>query len=450
MTRKIVSGVALGALLMLVANLPLAVAQEPPQLAGTPHMLNLAHVWNYDIPYTGTDLEFFTSTVPQRDYTTGELILDEEGNPIPVVKDFAVMGSYGGGAYVFDITDPMAPQLARNIPCNQTQNDVQLKKFGDRWLLALARDGGSNPCVNTKYIGSTNGGIAVFDVTDPYDFVKLYSVRTVGGAHNFTFHPTKPFGWVSTGDLPGALNHIPIIDFTDPDNPKLAADVTGVLGGPHDIAFSRDGDRAYVASENNWSIWDSSNPAAPTMLSRLPNAGTYAHGFDPTPDRKYALGTNESLALGGFFTSGTEVCPGEGITIFDTSNESAPVPVGEFEAPVIGTNASSGAACTGHVGEIGGPTGRVMVTGWYSGGARVIDFSNPSLPTEVGHAVMAGANVWTANFYKGPYIYVGDELRGFDVFKWTGGPVAPWESASEPAPDGGSDTSWFEHNLAAR
>ena len=36
----------------------------------------------------------------------------------------------------------------------------------------------------------------------------------------------------------------------------LAADVTGVLGGPHDIAFSVDGNRAYVASENNWSIWD--------------------------------------------------------------------------------------------------------------------------------------------------------------------------------------------------
>lgn len=406
-------------------------AQEPPKLAGEQSLMNFEHVWNHQTTGTpadghATDLEFYSPTIPLRD-EAGQIVLDEEGNPVMVERDFAVMGSYQGGAWVYDITDPEAPELVTNIVCNQTQNDVQIKRFGDRWILALARDGSGNPCVTDQLFGQAGtAGIALFDISDPYEVDRLYSFRTAGGAHNFTFHPTEPYGWVSTGDLPGLQNHIPIIDFTDVDSPSLAADIPN-LGGPHDIAFSVDGTRAYVASENNWKIYDSTNPAAPTLITEFPNVGTYAHGFDPTPDKSLAIGTNESLALGGFFVGGTAVCPGEGMTFFDLSDESQPVPVGQFFAPVVG-NPGDSRACTGHVGEIA-PNGHVTVTGWYTGGARVIDFSNPSLPTEIGHAVMGDAEVWTANFYKGPYLYTADQRRGFDVFRWTGGPVAPWEDA---------------------
>ncbi|HEX9891709.1 MAG TPA: hypothetical protein VGB28_06560 [Actinomycetota bacterium] len=401
---------------------------------GDPSMLNLAHVYTFDTgggptdpTGKGTDVEFYTSTVPLRDYTTGELILDEEGNQILVDKDFAIMGSYGGGGWVFDITDPENVQFVRNIPCNQTQNDVQLKKFEERWILALARDGGSNPCnTGVPNKGSGGAGIAVFDVTDPYAFTRIYNFRNTGGAHNFTFHPTKPYGWVSTGDLPGALNHIPIINFTDVDNPTLAADIQ-VEGGPHDISFSADGLRAYVASENNARIYDVSNPAAPVLISRTPNAGTYSHGFDPTPDRSMAVVTNESLALGGFFAGGSTVCPGEGLTFFDIegSNEATPIPVGEYLPTGFAGRAPDNRACTGHVGRIA-PNSHVLSTGWYIGGVRVVDFANPSLPTEVAHAVMPGTEVWAAKMYKGPYIYSADMRRGFDVYKWSGTGTAPW------------------------
>ena len=425
----------------VLALVPGAQAQEPPKLAGEQSLLNFEHVKNLQTTGTpaeghATDLEFYSPTIPLRD-EDGNKLLDAEGNEILVQRDFAVMGSYpqgsGGGAWIYDITDPEDAFLVTNLKCIQSQNDVQIKRFGDRWILALAKDGSGNPCaVGSGVVHKGAGGqagIAVFDISDPYEIDQLYTFRTVGGAHNFTFHPTKPFGWVSTGDLPGLQNHIPIIDFTDLENPVLAADEPTV-GGPHDIAFSVDGDRAFIANENNWRIYDSTDPKAPVPLSMLPNAGTYAHGFDPTPDLRYAIGTNESLALGGFFAPG--VCPGEGLTIFDISDQANPVPVGEFEAPVVG-NPNSARACTGHVGEIA-PNGRVMVTGWYAGGARVIDFSTPSAPREIGHAVMGDAEVWTANFYKGPYLYTADQRRGFDIFRWTAGPVAPWQESFTPSP----------------
>jgi hypothetical protein len=429
---------------------PTAIVEGAP---GDPEMVNFEHVFNFNfqnhLPRNandqGTDIEFFTSTVPLRDYQEGGLFIDENGEylipgeePILAERDFAIVGSYDRGGFVFDITDPEEPQFVRLIPCNQQQNDVQLKLFDERWILALARDGGTTPCVSTgKNIGGPNGGIAVFDVTDPFEFEPLYNVRVVGGAHNFTFHPTKPFGWVSTGDLPGAANlntpgsnHILIIDFTDVDNPVIAADIEVSAGGPHDITFSQDGQRAFVANENHGEIYDVTSPAAPELIGVTPNVGTYSHGFDPNPDRSIAVQTNESLALGGFFASGTGVCPGEGLIFHDVSgaNEEAPVPLGYFLAEDLQGKTPDHRACTGHVGKVGND---VLTTGWYIGGVRVVDFSDPSAPTEIGRAVMPGTEVWSAKFHKGPYVFTGDLGRGFDVFRWTGSSPAPWEEPEE-------------------
>jgi uncharacterized repeat protein (TIGR01451 family) len=433
---------AAAAVLVLVTALLVGASSEREDAeAAVPEFNNLSFIFQFLPPSPpaqatrrGSDHEFYTALVPKRNYATGQL-LDEAGNPLPtgsppvmVVRDFAVMGSYGGGAWILDITDPEAVQFVSNVPCNQTQNDVQIKQFGDRWVLALTRDGAASPCIASPVFGPNNGGIAVFDITDPYAFQPMYSFRNTGGAHNFTFHPHKPYGWVSTGDLPGGANHIPVVDFSNVDNPTLVADPAS-LGGPHDILFSTDGLRAFVASENNHRIYDTTNPAAPSVVFQglTPNTGTYAHGLDPNPQRSIMVATNESLLLGGFFASGTSVCPGEGLTFYNIAgaNETAPVPLGEFVIDMRGPSVGDGRACTGHVGKVA-PNGRAMTLGWYRGGVRVVDFSNPSTPTEVGKAVLDGTEVWAAKFYKGPYVYASDTRLGFLVFKWTGATPAPW------------------------
>jgi hypothetical protein len=154
--------------------------------------------------------------------------------------------------------------------------------------------------------------------------------------------------------------------------------------------------------------------------------GTYAHSLDVTPDGKYLVGVEESLALGGFFVGGTTVCPGEGLVFYaiDGELERAPAPVGHYLADVAG-HGPDGRACTAHQGSIA-PNSHVMVLGWYIGGVRVVDFSVPAAPRELGHAMMADGEAWTAKFFKGPYVYTGDVTRGFDVFRWSGTDAAPW------------------------
>ena len=398
-------------------------SSPPRQAAAVPgdsELVNFEHLANF--PSEGaaasgqaSDLEFYT--------TNG--------------RDYAVMGSYDGGAYIFDITDPENTTFVTNIPCNQRQNDVQIKQFGSRWILALTRDGsaaGDVPCVATSAGGSaTGGGIAVFDITDPRAFQPMYHFRVSSGAHNFTFHPTKPFGYISVGDIagvsgPGYRTVVPIIDFTNVDAPVLVQELPLGNGSPHDITFSADGLRAFVANENNYRIFDTTDPAAPVSITSgpIPNEGTYAHGFDPTPDRKLAVATNESLALGGFFAPSSGVCPGEGLTFYgiEGNDEQDPVRLGTFLADVTGpVPPGNDRVCTGHVGKVGN---EAMTLGWYIGGVRAVDFSDPSAPVEIGSAVMPGAEVWSAKWYKGPYVYASDHRRGFDVFRWTGEQPPPW------------------------
>jgi hypothetical protein len=587
--RRSIGVAAAGALLVgALVGVPGAVAQEP-STPGETELVNLEHVFNFNPmqhdpgvppdPAVGSDLEFFSHTVPLRDYETGAFV-DEEGNPLPArgkpvlaERDFAVVGSFQRGGYVYDITDPDDPQFVTQVTCRQPRNDVGIKKFTDpktgetRVVLALTQQTG-NPCgddgggvgvrvnspndlagfstgtqwvgtapvtgqtadlvyagtgctpvqylgVNVQgkialvdrfmnadgvqdcptftfkqkmeaaeqagaiglvqvrnddvraagnaidsgipgmelinsdgapirsavvdgrtvnvtltdgpsgipLLGSGSGGIGVFDITDPFEWRPMYRFRTgFGGVHNFVFHPRKPFGYVSNGALPGGINRLPIIDFTDLDNPVLLPGPV-TEGGPHDAEFSLDGDRVYVASENNYRIYDTTDPADPVLISRTPNVGSYAHGVFPDSDLELMVTNNESLVLGGFFAPG--VCPGEGLASYDIAgdNENQPIgPLGYYVPNVVG---DSPRPCTSHFGRFA-PGTKVMSIGWYIAGARVVDWSNPSNPVEVAGAVMPEMNTWAAKFYKGPYVYAGDLGRGFDVFRWSGEGPAPW------------------------
>ena len=379
----------------------------------------LTHVKHFPMPKIpegagadqGTDIEFYSPMVARR---------LPNGKPAPggpkERRDFAIVGAYDRGAFIYDITDPENTRFVRQIVCAQRQNDIQIKQFGQRWVVMLSNDRSGTLCAGEKNIGPAGerGGAAVFDVTDPYAPKAMYNLRVVDGVHNWTWHPTAPIGWVSTGDLPGGIDHLPVYDFTDVDNPRLVSD-KGTEGGPHDITFSADGKTGYVASENNVRVYDTTDPKDPRLTFRGPTIASYVHGADPTPDGKTLLVTDESLVLGGFFAARTAVCPGGGITLFDTRTPGVLRPLSYLVADIQGQSPDH-RACTAHVGRFT-PDSKHYVTGWYLGGVRLFDISNPSSPREVGHAMMPGSEVWSAKFHKGQYVYTGDLGRGFDVYR---------------------------------
>ncbi len=632
--RRRRTAVLVGALVVVMGLLAIATMAGANHVttAGDPELFNLEHVYNFNPgdhedrgglgSTVGSDVEMFSHSVPLRNYETGQLV-DAAGNPVtePVYaeRDFAVMGSYDRGGYIFDITDPENPEFVNVAPCRQPRNDVGVRKFfdpvtgQDRVVLALSQQtgtpcpnldtaGGGDPAgvqinsgpnagdvydavqwgdtaplanqtANFRYAGTGcsdaqyaannggdplafqgkiaivtmridratgvedcptftffqkvraaenagaigfvqvdeddiprtgvtavtaaipgveisnseglpivdqlldgttvnatltpgtptvaifgnaagSGGIGVFDITDPYNPGAMYRVMTTAdGVHNFIFHPTAPFGYVSPGELPGGIQDMPIIDFTNLDAPtiKEGLDTPQTLGGIHDMELSITGDRIYAASENNYHILDNTDPGNPMVVTNVestplnpptvPTSGSYAHGAYPDSAKEIMLGQVESIVAGGFLAPGT--CPGEGLAAYDISgafvpgaNEVTPVgPIGVYNPPVVGDPAPR--FCTSHFGRFV-PDTKIFSLGWYVAGVRIVDFSDPFFPEEIATAVMADndgtSNTWAAKIFKG-YVYAGDMERGFDVFKWAGEGDPPWENKPPVAND---------------
>lgn len=420
-------------------------AFEAPAIGET-DLFNLELVGNHDFrqdngqdvdQLQGTDLEFY----------------EAEG------RDYAVVGERGGGFGIFDITDPENFFLTAYQTCAQPRNDVGIGQWTDatgtlRTVVALSRHGAPCQEVADKALtsggdtGNGPGGFSLFDVTDPTDPEPIAAVQVgVNGAHNLVFHPSELIVYVWNGELVTDFSSIQIVDLrpwadsgdTDDIVPFVGPET---LGSVHDGELSPDGSMLYVASGDNYEIFDNSDPLAPVRLGAyVPNIGTYAHGYFPTPDGTISITNNESLAIGGFFADNSAVCPGEGIAFYDTSDPANVIgPLSAYVPPVQGsilpTTGNDPRACTSHFGRVA-PNGQVMTIGWYILGARVIDFSDPTLPVEVAAATISrgddemgddrGTEAWAAKTHKGPYLYVGDQERGFDVFKWTPDCPAPWE-----------------------
>lgn len=108
-----------GLLAVTVALAPTTALGQQGAAPGDPELHNLEHVFNFDTEahdtldnpdaHRGTDLEFVT--IKRRDY--------------------AVMGSSGRGAYIFDVTDPENVEFVTRVTCRQDRNDVGIKKFVD-------------------------------------------------------------------------------------------------------------------------------------------------------------------------------------------------------------------------------------------------------------------------------------------------------------------------------
>jgi hypothetical protein len=353
------------------------------------------------------------------------------------------------GLRVVDVTNPAKPVVAGFLPCNSSQDDVQVQGH----LAFLAVDFNARADVDDRSDCWTQLDVPPATGVVVVDLANVRKPRAVGfmpvktGAHNTTVHPTKPLLYVSESESAapsatyGSKMPVYVVDFSNPRKPKLATTFNvGPGDSPHDITFNAKGTRAYVASGFGGVtvILDTTNPLEPRVISRIVDpAINFAHQADPTPDGHYLLITDE---LAG--AEGNMYCPGGGIHVWDVSNEAVPVKVGAYFIPDTFPSADPGPRpnpvgtgpqifrCTAHVMRIA-PDGRTLVMGWYSQGVQVLDLSG--LPgASVGVAgrdggvgikrlaawTMDGVDAWSAKIDDRGYVYTGDTGRGMDVLRF--------------------------------
>jgi len=271
------------------------------------------------------------------------------------------------------------------------------------------------------------------------------------GSHNQTVHPSGRYLYNSNSDLmTSVLPAIEIIDISDIAHPKPAGELAlqsfpGLGTEAHDITFSRDGRRAYVAALSHGEILDTSDPLKPKSIGTIvdPSLNVW-HQAEAVTITDPTLGKRDFLIAEDEFASaeGTAQCPNGGVHVYDITgdNVSHPVPVGAFnidEAGIAPGNDPENAyvaRCTAHVFQIDHKT-NLMTMGWYNAGVRIIDLTG-LVGVAVGKQGIAGmrqigwykfpdSDTWaaktTATDRKGYWVFANDKRRAFDVYRFTPG-----------------------------
>ena len=398
----------------IAAPVPVAFPEEAGKqgapASGTGVDLTPVSNWSYK---GGTDLEFVT--IKKRDYA--------------VAPSETVSGGVGA-LRIFDLTaNPAKPKLVGFLPCDVTQNDVQI----DGTTVFMGVDGGTSgdaDCFARLGIEPALGVLAV-DISNPAKPTPKGFAPIAYGAHNTTLHPSGDYLYVSDSELTPKQNDAPgsqlgRINVLDVRNLKAMKEVftlplpTGLSS--HDIDFNAKGDRAYSAAITQTLILDTTKPAEPSILTTiLDPAINISHGADLTPDETHLYVTDEQAGA-----AANGVCNVGGVHVYDITNELVPVKTGFYAfSPVNSlTSTLTGVTftCTAHVLDYG-PTGKTFSNAGYAAGVRIVDItSRVGLPSEVASFTPVDADTWSAKQYKNPkYLYANDLNRGFDVYEYVEG-----------------------------
>jgi hypothetical protein len=402
----------------------------------------------------GSDIEFATVEV--------------DGEPVRLALAGTIdLGGPNGGLQIYDLTDETDPQLISVWDCRVSQGDIQVfTREVDgvtRTYVAYGADYSVNKdstrVTDAEAMGLDMGnaqGAYFADITDPYNPRTVGFVNIGTGSHNTTIHPSGDYLYNSANGIGASIGQLDYVDISDLANPVKLGRLSLETGlENHDITFSADGSRAYVAAINQSLILDTTDPAAPSILSRIVNASaTIHHQADPVTLTHPVLGERTYLVITDEFggAAGNAVCPGGGLIIYDITGELelAPVFVGAWFIPQAEVNQGDGRgslgilpACTSHVLRFH-PDAGIMTIGWYSAGVRVVDISDligasvgiiPGLGdtgsltgqgmAEIGYFTFDDSNSWAV---KTPEIredgsfmmYSNDLQRGLDTFEFAG------------------------------
>ena len=444
--------------LLIACTALLALVPAAPSLAAAAHSPNMSHVMN--VPYDarngtakngGTDIEF----------------AEQNG------RQYAFAGSYRNGMQIFDITNPARTKRVGLYDCGITQGDVQLFRDGRRLYATYTSDtvnDGTSPCNQEaealgyemqKPDGAGKNGTFIVDVTNPKQPRTVSFIEVKQGSHNMTVHPGGDYMYNSNSDLITSIQPaIEIIDISNPAAPRHAGELAltplpGLGTESHDITFSDDGTRAYSAALSHGVIIDTTNPAAPTIVSEWDDETINVwHQADPVTigGRDFVIAEDEYAGA-----AGGPHCPSGGVHVYEVTGalEEAPVKVGYWNIDEIRATSSATGRCTAHVFDVHEDE-QIMTIAFYNGGVRVVDLSGlaragltsvglgdtgtAGAMKEIGAYRFDGMDSWSA---KTPFIeddgdfhlYGNDQKRGLDVYRFDAGGEASKSQGTFMNPD---------------
>jgi len=385
---------------------------------------------------------------------------------LELAGDYAYVGSYAQGMVIVNISscdDPSQPAKCQPFvqgayKCSGGQFDVQLSPDANIAVVAHESTSANKEC------HAREEGAAIIDISNksaPREIAFISDRKADGtpsgevpeGAHNVTLdwpnlyidqYLATPKTEVYTLANPSSPAKIGVIDWT----------ANGATGAHDTIPDHRpDGQNLlYAASIQKSDVVNITDPTKPRVVQTIvdPQVGI-SHGAEPNFNGNLLIVTDE---YGG--GSGVGACGGEG----DATGVSPLVPgqagsagvgavhfyrlgadglvpkggtdkAGIFNIPAQANepaqiNAEAG--CTSHV-FWQAPDQNRMTIAWYGRGTRVVDFSDPAKPRQLGYYVPRGSDTWSAKPHRG-FIFAGDQVRGMDVLRYRGEGCDAWPTTS--------------------
>ncbi|WP_368671065.1 LVIVD repeat-containing protein [Myxococcus sp. AM010] len=288
-----------------------------------------------------------------------------------------------GGLTVFDVSDPAHPvfKASISIPGDSYWNGV--------W----AQD-------DALYVASSVSGVIVFDITQPAEPAFLRSLPSgLYGVHTVLVHGQRLFATNNEG-------RTDIFDVSTPLAPvalqSIALPEEYSLGGPHDLFVYED--RLYISNaQGGYSIMDISD------LENVRHLGQYA--YPDVYSHHSAVGTfaGRTIAFeGGEFAASH-------LRVLDVTDPANIVKIGEHRMRPV-TSIHNLILKGDH-----------LYIAWYQEGLRVLDVSNPTRPREVAHfnTFRETDPGRTDHLFQGAFgvrlpgdghLYVADAPRGLLIF----------------------------------
>jgi hypothetical protein len=372
------------------------------------------------------------------------------GSDLAFQKDLLVAGSYEGvGFFKLRKQAPYLEQIGY-FPCPGSQGDVSV--WGELVFVSVdaPRDKPECDSVGANQAQTAQGadweGVRILDISNIKQVKQIAAIDTDCGSHTHTLVPAgkKLYVYVESYPLTGqsdscnAVSHRKISVIEVPlAKPAKAKVVTtpSLLStiGCHDITVDVARKLAVGACVSESQVWDVSKPTEPVLLARIHNPRIQIHhstGF--TWDGKYlVLGDEFGGAAAGGCVGNSQV-PMGAMWFYDITDPENPQEAGYWAPPRVftppdDTEEAQRPRCTTHNFNVlpMKDDRYIAVSSYYSVALSVIEFTDPSSPSELGYYLPkeSGKNpdTWSAYWYNG-LIYSNDHASkaGIRVFEMDG------------------------------
>jgi len=320
----------------------------------------------------GAALQVVDLTDPSAPAVLGELHLVHQISAVAVSGDRGYALTSNNNLHVVDLSAPTTPS-EMGVLGGFSTTVSELAAVGDRvyvlgWGVLFVVDAGtpSAPAVSGElevsapdlkavsdhvFLAAGGGGLRVVDVSDPTDPTEIASVDLGADTSARYLDVVNGRAYVSgRGTFPE--DRLFIIDVTDPAHPVLEANVVIAAGGGDIVA--RDGlAHIFGGYPGALHIYDVTTPQTPVWQGSATIPSEYY-------ERLAAI--DDHILVTTFL---------RGLTVVETTDPTAPAPVGTLDAP----GRSSDAAYS---------DGVLFITG-EDRGLRMVDVSDPSHPVELGY-----------------------------------------------------------------